>query len=510
MRKCKPLYGEERKVLNQSALLYVSEYISIFFKFGSGFLIAKFLGPALYGLRTLFGLVLEYQYFSHLGTLSAMQREVPYFRGRKDEKGAEHIINNVFGVNFLYSLVACAILIFVALCLKQNNYERIYVDFVIFLSLYIVVNKIGDFYRTKLIVDKRAFLIGKVTVLYGCVNALACVTLVYYFGLRGLFLGLLIGSVVKVAFMVINVGQIPAIQLSGKVIWGLLKVGFPIMLTGLMFILFRSIDRVMIAAMLSKEMLGYFAIGTIVSGLIYSSISEIIRVIFFPRLMEKLGKTGDIRQIKEYLVEPTVLVAYFIPFLVGALFLGIHLPLKYFVPEYLPSINVTQILILGSFFFSVLSMPLLICIASNRQVKIVFLTFSAIVLNAVLSYSFIHWGWGIEGVAIGTAISYFALGSIIIWYALKQFKVEMEEYVRFFSLIYAPFLYAFCLFLLLDNLFSFDINGFWSDVFYTSIKIGFFFLMFSLIFIFVRKHDAFQKLKTNLPIIHRRVQTELR
>ena len=70
----------------------------------------------------------------------------------------------------------------------------------------------------------------------------------------------------------------------------------------------------------------------------------------------------------------------------------------------------------------------------------------------------------------------------ILWQTL--FGAKLDEYIEYFSLIYAPFLYTLCLLLLLDNLLNINSNDIWDDLIYTTGKICIFFLMFSGIFVF--------------------------
>jgi O-antigen/teichoic acid export membrane protein len=496
------LYKEERKILKESAFYSFSLCLRIFFGFIQGFLIAKFLDPALYGLRTTFNLVMEYEYYSHSGTFNAMQREVPYYRGQKDEERAKCIVTNVFGVNFLYALAVCATLLFVSLYLSKSNVKSIYVYFPFFLGLSIVTQKVIAFYTAKFITDKKVIFLSRIEIVYVLVKTIVYVTLVFYFGLIGLFGGLIIADVICILYILKNAGRPPRIQVSFHLLWGLLKIGFPIMIVGFLLMVFRNVDRTIILAMLSKEMLGYFGIAAFVSGIIYT-IPEVIYSIFYPRLMEKLGRTKDIYRIKNYLIEPTVLVAYFMPFLLAGLYFSTHIPFQYFLTRYLPAINVAKILTLGLFFVPVFRMPLSVCIALNRQIAVIFLALPAILLKIILNYSFIRWGWGINGVAIGTGISYFVLSLLISWYALKQFNPEIQEILRFFLFIYAPFLYSLCLLLMLDHFLTFNADGFWNDLIFTSMKTGIFFVLFSLIFVFVRKHSAFIKLIGSLSVLQR-------
>jgi Na+-driven multidrug efflux pump len=219
-------------------------------------------------------------------------------------------------------------------------------------------------------------------------------------------------------------------------------------------------------------------------------------------MMEKFGRAKDIYKVKNYLVEPTVIVAYLMPFFLAALYFSIHLPIQYFLTHYLPAIKVAQILTLGLFFVPLFRMPLSICVALNRQIKIVLLTVPIILLSVILNYSLVRVGWGIEGVAIGTGISYFIFSSVIIWYAFKQLRATISEYLKFYLLIYAPFLYFVCLILVIENIIKFSMYGLGNDLIITSLKLAVFFLMFAPILILVKKHSAFIKLIDNLPLRH--------
>jgi O-antigen/teichoic acid export membrane protein len=495
-----PVHSEEKKILNHSAFFYSSLYIFIIFKVLGGFLIASFLGPALYGLRNIFGLIVDYEQFSQLGTFEAMAKEVPYHRGKNNLKQADQISRVVFGANMLYALIVCVLLFVAALYLHVVVQKQVYVDFAIFLGCYIVISKIRNFYIAELIIDKKAALLSKIKIQHGFFNMLLCVGLVYYFSLRGLFIGLLGAHMISLAYIWTKVRRIPVMQLSPK-IWELLKIGFPIMLIGLLVMLFISVDRIIIASLLSKKMLGYYAVATFISGLIYTSIADVSRVVFFPRLMEKLGRTNDIYRIQNYLIEPTVIIAYFTPFLVGGLYLGIHLPVKHLLPAYLASIEVVRVLALGAFFSSVATMSMLVCVALNRQLKVVYVMIFLIAINAVLSYTFITLGWGIAGVAIGTTIGYAVFSTLLIWYALRQFRATSVEYIQFIALIYTPFVYAMSLLLVIEQIFGFYSVNFLNDALLTAIKLAVFFVCFSLIFLLVKNHPAFRKLAEHMPFL---------
>ena len=140
-------------------------------------------------------------------------------------------------------------------------------------------------------------------------------------------------------------------------------------------------------------------------------------------------------------------------------------------------------------------------IKSNNQKKrinVVYLTIPSVALNFIINYSLIRLGMGIEGVAIGTGLSYFVFCTTLLWYTMKQYKSTFEEYIKFFIMIYAPFAYSLFLIITIDHLFSFCHVGFWTDLKFTIIGLIVFALFYSAILFFIRKNSAFVKLIDNL------------
>jgi len=236
------------------------------------------------------------------------------------------------------------------------------------------------------------------------------------------------------------------------------------------------------------------------SGVIHFSISDVVRSIIAPRMMEILGNTGNINEIRNYFIEPITVISYCMPLMIGCVFLGIDFIIHYFLPDYIPGINVSKILVLSANFLAITMMPILVCVSLNKQVNMVFLMFAVMLVNAGLVYSFITRGFGIEGSAMGTSISYFLLSFLSLWYALKQFRAHLGEYFKFFALIYTPFIYAFCLLIIIEKLIDLNLSHFWTDLLITAQKLFLFLLMYSIVFIFVRKNTAFKKIFHSLPI----------
>nr|WP_282571402.1 oligosaccharide flippase family protein [Methylonatrum kenyense] len=410
-----------------------------------------------------------------------MRKEISFHRGRNDPGRVDLVIGTVFGANALYAAAAGVLLLGAAAWMAAAGHRQIYVDFVIFLALHIALDKFRTFYSVLVVAEKKGFVLGKSRIMHDFLAAGLGVLLVYFMSLRGLLIGLLLAQAVTCAYLYLAVRTLPRLRFSPGVLWPLVRIGLPVMLTGLGFLLLKSVDQIIIAARLPREMLGFFGLAVLVSSLIYMALSDVFGAIFFPRLMEKAGQSDDVRELRDYLVRPTLLVAYLMPYLVGAAFLLVHLPILYALPEYVPAITVTRILILGAFFYCVAVMPLMLCVALNRERSMLLLTLGAVALNAVLSYGLISLGYGIGGVALGTAATHLAFSVVIIFHVLRAMQQSIGEVWRFLADVYAPFAFACLLLLLLEFLPGGASGDVLADFSITTLKLLTFLVFFTLV-----------------------------
>jgi O-antigen/teichoic acid export membrane protein len=266
-----------------------------------------------------------------------------------------------------------------------------------------------------------------------------------------------------------------------------------------MFIILRSVDRLIIAAFLSKENLGFFGVGTIISGLIYFSFADVVRSVYAPRIMERLGQSESKLVLVDYLLQPTLIIAYLTPVIIGTLYMAIHIPIVYYLPDYTPAIGVVRILSLGSFFISIAMISMIVIVALNLQFNLLFIMSAIILLNATFSYTFILAGMGIKGVAIGTCLSYFILSFICLLYTMRQFQLSFSFQLHNIVLIYAPFLYSLALLFTYNKVFFKYTGVFLTDIIHTGVSLLLFYALFFLSFFLIYKQAPFTNFIKLLP-----------
>lgn len=161
-----------------------------------------------------------------------------------------------------------------------------------------------------------------------------------------------------------------------------------------------------------------------------------------------------------------------------------------------------KIIIGGTFFYSLIHLPANFLIALRKQNKVIQIMVLCIILNVILNYVFISKGMGIEGVALGTAISYLFLGTILLGYAVKHLLRGTVSIIKFFTRLYMPFIYTIGIFILI-NIFSVkDVITLRDDIYLTFFRL-FVFIIFTSLLFFIRGESLsnlkgfYKKIKEN-------------
>jgi len=484
--------AERRRLLIESAALYGSIHVSLFCHFLAGFLVAKLLGPSLYGLRSIFGLVEQYESVATLGTFNAMEREVPYYRGREDHAAADRISQSVWTANFVYAAVAGALLVAASFLMRGVGIAPIYADFVVFLAGYVLLGRAEQYYQAQLIIDKQTRAVGGLRLVQGGVAAIASVSLVLVAGLRGLFLGILIGKVATIVYAALRAPAPPGLGASWPIVRRMIVIGFPIMSIKFLFILFQTVDKLLIAIFLPREMLGYFAVAAILSGVIFMTLADAVKVLFSARMMETLGEDRHAGSLGDYFTAPTILIAWLAPVAVGALVLIVHLPFEHFLPEYLPAVPVARVLIMGQYFFAVVTVAILACVALDRQNTLAMLTAGGILLNATGNVLLLSAGFTIRAVAVWTGASYLVFAIVLLVFTTSLLRSSGATVpMRTVATVMAPWLICLLLVASVDRVIPVGGLDLAHDLGRSALRVGVYLGLYGIVLRLLRSHPAF-------------------
>jgi len=434
----------EKNIQNQGGIIRDATTLSTTLYFSQalymvrGFIIAHVLGPSAYGVWSIFRSIFSSAPFLGLGSQQAMVREVPFSLGEGNEKKAPVIIQTSLSWNLL--LTSCIMVIVFILSFtpitKEYNVEVRLAGFVF------VLNGVHLFLQPKLRSENKIRLLSKYMLSYAVLNFLFGIGFLFLLEIRGLLLGMMISHLILFA-VIISKGHLSFhLTLERKVLWELIRIGFPIMILWSVFFLMRNIDKFIVFTMLGKTMAGYYGLAAFISSVV-SYISYSISAVLFPRIMYTYGKTRSTKDIEMYFTRPMIILTGFIPIILGIMYINIDVIVKLFLPQYIPSIAVLHILIIGLFFTTIWGLPTNILIALNKQKMFMYIIAAVSLAGAALDVIIIEMGFGMIGVAIATTCMFLIASVVANSLTLLLLKNNVKQIWRQLGMIYLPFVYSF-------------------------------------------------------------------
>lgn len=488
---------EKKKRFFKDVFWYTgANFLANIINFITGIAIRKILEPFFMGIFNQVMLFFDYSRHYHLGILHALDKELPVSYGMKDFKRFESIKNIGFTLCFFIiaalssSMFIYSFFIKTAIVAKGVRIVSLLAIIQAFTSIFIVFNRSQN----------RYIIISKYVILVAILDLIVKTVLTFRFGLFGLiwasFLTFSAGLIYfykksKAGFKILK--TLPLDEISK-----LLKIGFPLFIVGFIFLIIRSIDRIMIIRFLNAESLGFYTIALMAVSYTVQ-IPAMISAVIFPRFYQAFGEKRNIKDIKDIFIKPNIVFAYLFPIVIGLLILILPLPVKYILPKYMPGIIAANALLLGAFFLSFVEMPGYLLTVLDRQSHMVIIgSFSVLIGIILIKFFIVNLAMGILGVAIATGITYFIFSTALICYAYKHYTKKIFSHLKLFTELYLPFVWVVFILIIL-RAFSFKSSGILlSDITMILFKsILFLFACIPLLFYVNRKTEVLVLLKSS-------------
>ena len=406
----------------------------------STFLLAMLLTPGEYGIFITLQLVNSYSPILCLGTMETLVKNYPYHMGKGDTFEAQRLESTVYGSIVLASGFVLVLGI-PAIIGLSHRLDRIVLAA---LGMVVLVSSI-DFFTMFAYNRSMAHQEFGLTSIFETVRATLSLALVvplaYRFHLLGAVVGYFLSTLVMnlLAMRMVNrkCGGV-RFHINRSNLVECIRIGLPISLIFWLFTIQQTIDRAVSMVLLGSVMTGYYGLGTrVVSTLAVIPVSA--GRVLYPRISEELGRGSDKAMLEGLVMKPTLALATFIAPLIG---LGVTvLPKLYevFFPKYLPGVVSAQILLVGFFFTCQFRNGLNYLLAANRQRLVLFFSFISVVVSVLLQVGLVKAGFGISGIALGTACAGLLL-TVLIWYTtLSDLGYGLRNIGLGFVKLYSPF-----------------------------------------------------------------------
>lgn len=440
-----------KNILFSFKQLFSGEVIYTAAGFVAAYFYAILLGPEVYGTWQTANVFTSYSMLFALGLPFVMRRDFIQLRGEGKFIEANQMANQVFS----YSLITGPIFslgLFVTACVYAQNRNFSYaLTTVGIINLFSIVGSYGDimskgFNQYGILRDAKILL---------SLFTLFTVLLVWKLGFKGLLSGLIIANIANSVYYYFK----RPIPYNWYWNFSLLKrmifVGFPIYLQNIVQVIFTSIDRLIIAAILSFKEVGYYSL----SGLIKIPITLIVSslgIVVFTQLNEKFGKDKSARVIKLHMEIPQLFVSYILSPLIVLGIMVLPYLVQWLLPDYSPGIAAAQIFVFAILFLTLAGFSSNALFILNKQ-KYGAIAFTiAGIVKTTGSILFLKMGYGINAVAATTLLAYFIYDTLMV----RWVKMELREAFTFKFIIEKnlPVIYVIFIFILIRILCSRFIN----------------------------------------------------
>jgi len=374
---------------------------------------------------------------------------IKFYKVSKEEN-----IKNIYTI-FLYNLIVFSLVYFMFLSypslfqkILRIQITIIDLNVIFFLILFMIF---GNFYTNFLIVaqkPKNYFFMKLGFNVILIISSLAFLVVLregYISYLKAYLISYFVVSVIGLRFFFINYKPYKKNIISVSNLKDLLKLGLPLVPTGLMLMLLTWADRYILNIYVSLAIIGVYTVGykfsNIINSFIVGPLGQAISPMLFKQFAESQEKykKNMARLFKYYwLVMFTLLIGYFVVLKeIYQLIINV---------KYIEGYNIIAIVLLGVILWGVTNLLGATVIMKEKTGKMFLFTSISVLVNIGLNFIFIP-KYGMYGAAVTTLISYILQFIMIFVYTQKLVFINYDYKFIFKSSFVCLCFFALILFL---------------------------------------------------------------
>jgi O-antigen/teichoic acid export membrane protein len=412
--------------------------------------------PAQLGIWNLLNLILSYTPHAQIGLMHGMNKGIPLMKGKNNLQEEVNIRNSVFLLNLFLSIILIIICTLVSFYISTTYRTPFRI-----LSILLGIQMLYYFYFSLLRSDSKFILVSNGIFLTSFLSTLLVILFAYFFKdpVSGGIFGLGFATLIVLIYWIYSGSYSFQFYINWKTIKRCLYLGFPILAIGILDSFSVSLDRIFLAVKFSKTELGYYALGLMISGVL-SIIPGSVASVLYTTMLERFSVNSDPKDLKNLLITPIRVIWALMVLIVAIVVIVAPILIKVFIPKYLPSIPVVEILVLGSFFMACTHIPSQFLISINKQKYILY---SQVIISVLIVFSnlfFLKIGMGIKGIAISTSIGYMIYGINYTVISLTFVLDSFFEIIKYVCRLIIPIFILIILYIILNNFFFNEINNF--------------------------------------------------
>lgn len=364
--------------------------------FFASIIAARYLLPYELGIIQTVMLIALYGSFFHFGVFNGLNRNIAFYDAQKNTKKIQDMVDASRRIAIINSFMGIVVSLIVLIFFVIKGYSSLYICSVVGLLGILTFTPICTHFET-IYKGRRAFMpLGIIRNIGNGVNfVLGFLPIV--FGAFGMIFRNAVNPMVN--FLLLRRKNPIKHKTKGKIdeMFDLARVGFPMLVSGVLYIFFIAADRTIAALKLGPTAVGELAL----SGIIVAAIQILpvsMGALLYPRASYIYGLSKTSLSLKKFFyfslvfniitVIPLCLISYF---LIGPM-------TESFLPKYIEGIKAAKIYSLGSMFLIYYGVSMIIIVV-RRNTALIIGHVIAILILWILGLMFVKKGHGIEGVA---------------------------------------------------------------------------------------------------------------
>lgn len=423
-------------VLFATAGVLVAQFLSSL----RSFVLARLIDPSDYGIWTGVQMIVTLSPIVCLGTVEALLKQVPYFRGKGDPEGLRKVEETVFATMVLSALlVALVFLVGYPLIPFQFVRQNLLLSQLTAAAAAIAFFRAFYYHRCAAYEDfKSVSAIDTLQSLLGVFFVLFCG---WRWGLTGAVTGYFIGELLTwvVAAWICGRahGRVQA-RFETSPMLRAVQVGFPITIIWWVYALQTTVGRMTSISFLGNTQTGYYGAASSFA-MLFALIPNTIGRVFYPRVNAQVGGNTGLERLRESVVLPTAAIALLLPLTQVMVFYLLPLVYHELLPKYEDGLTCAQILIMGAFFVGLIRNGANYLIAVDRQMQLMKYVLASLIANAAGCLISVWAGFGINGIAVAASAASALLASLIWNRVFAELGYDRKSQLSIFAKFYLSF-----------------------------------------------------------------------
>jgi O-antigen/teichoic acid export membrane protein len=271
-----------------------------------------------------------------LRALSAMGRDLPFHHGRRDVEKAATLEGAARRVTIFGALVAS--LFVLAFSFFPTHSLKMALGLQA-MAVVLILQQVYTYHRVVLRSHNYFKELSQQQVLLAIVSSGLAILFVIFGGLVGRLIAAILAQAVIVLYALRRNPWLAVPKFNLSDLWSVLRVGLPILMSGLVLSFLATIDRLMVITFLGEKQLGYFGLALLLTSVV-SLIPAMASQVLYPRITHQFGSSGNnVEALQAFVLTPPVILSALLPVLIGSLYLSLPLIISVLLPAYIPGSN---------------------------------------------------------------------------------------------------------------------------------------------------------------------------